>query len=65
MAVKNLVVGIIFITVGLVVMFRHKFYKHDSNDMRFLTKFDVFLSGFFLAACGVLIIISEAFNFFR
>ncbi len=48
-----MLVFLLFFIVGLIIMFKHKFYHYSTNDMLFATKFKIFLSGLLASLIGV------------
>jgi hypothetical protein len=40
----------VFLIVGIVITAKYKFYKYDTSDMIFATKFRVFLAALLLTA---------------
>ena len=53
------IISIVFLIIGAIIMTKNKFYKYDSNDMLFVTKLKVFLSGFLFGVIGLDGIVSE------
>lgn len=59
MDVKYIILGILFVVIGLVIMLKHKFYKYKTDDMLFATKFKVFFSGIIACFIGFYFLINE------
>jgi len=59
MNVKYIILGVLFVVIGLVIMLRHKFYKYKTDDMLFATKFKVFFSGIIACFIGLYFLIHE------
>lgn len=61
MNIKYFLLGIFFIIFGIYTMYKNKFYKFSKKDMRYATKFQVFLSGFLFMLLGTALIINVFF----
>lgn len=56
---KILIISIVFIIVGIYLMFTHKFYKLETGDMLFAARLKVFLGGLLFLILGIYALVSE------
>lgn len=59
MNVAIFIIGVVFLTVGVFLMTRHKFYKYKTSDMLFGTSLRAFLGAALIALIGILAVINE------
>jgi hypothetical protein len=53
MDVKVILICVALLILGVIIMVTHKFYRYETSDMLFATKFRVFLGGLLLSLVGV------------
>lgn len=56
---KILSICLLFFIVGIILIIKNKFYKHNSNDMLFPAELKLFLCGVILVLIGIYGIINE------
>lgn len=59
MDIKFLLIGLVCLALGIIMMFKHKFYKYNSSDMLFATKLRVFLPSALIVIFGAIIVFKE------
>ena len=65
MDIKLFMISIICVIIGVIIMIKHKFYKYDTSDMLFATKFKIFLSGLLFSLIGLYGLVSEILKLFN
>lgn len=59
MDIKLLLIGSACLIFGVIMMFKHKFYKYKTSDILFSTKLRVFLAATLIAMFGLIIVFNE------
>ncbi|SES26644.1 hypothetical protein SAMN04488023_15215 [Pedobacter rhizosphaerae] len=59
MNIQFFIVGVCFLIVGVILMWKYKFFKYKAIDTLFYTELKVFLGALILAGMGLAIIINE------
>jgi hypothetical protein len=59
MDISFLVVGIVFLVLGIIMMTKYKFYKYETSDMMFPATLRAFLGSAVLALLGLLVLYYE------
>lgn len=65
MNIELFLLSLIFIIIGIIIMVKHKFYRFNSSDMLFASKFKIFLSGLLFTLVGLYGFIQEIFKIFK
>jgi len=61
MHIKYFILGLCFLIVGLILMWKYKFFRYRTTDVLFYTELKVFLGALLLAGMGLAVIISKVF----
>ena len=56
---------VISIAVGILLMLKNKFYRHNSDNMLFPAELKVFLGGFLLCLLGLYGLVAEVIKQFK